>query len=300
MIVRRRDSRIAGARRRTAATVLVLLASAVAGVTACGAGRTAGPPGTTDTSAPATTVPVRSTTTVAPPASTAVWPPAGAPAHYATPQAAAQAFVSGYIGFVDPIIGPFRRGDSRSGGVDVRPTASGPATVVLVRQLSADGSLVGPGRDNREHPARQARVVRRSLLAGHLPRVQHRVRRNRPTRDPPRRLDPALGSRLRHRGCEPRTAGVQRKPDLLPAGRERRGAVALHGVDGEWSRLGGGGAACPLRPIVDHPGRRPDRNRRLRVGDRMPERDDRVRSTTTAARCRAPNPATPIRPAPGP
>jgi hypothetical protein len=140
MIVRGKDSRIAGARRRTTATALVLLASAVAALTACGAGRTAGLPATTDTAAPATTVPVPSSTTVAPQASTAVWPPPGAPYHYATPQAAAQAFATGYVGFVDPIIGPFREGDARSGEVDVRPTASGPATVVLVRQLSADGS----------------------------------------------------------------------------------------------------------------------------------------------------------------
>ncbi len=139
MIVRGNDSRIAGARRR-ATTVLVLLALAVAGVTACGNGRTAGPTATTHTAAPATTVRMPSTTTGAPQASTAVWPPAGAPATYATPQAAAQAFAAGFVGFVDPIIGPYREGDSRSGEVDVRPTASGPATVVLLRQLTSDGS----------------------------------------------------------------------------------------------------------------------------------------------------------------
>lgn len=85
-----------------------------------------------------TTTTSSSTTTLVP--SIAVWPPAGSSTQYTSPEAAARAFATGYVGFVAPVVGPFRQGDSRSGEVDVRPSASGPVTIVLVRQLSSDGS----------------------------------------------------------------------------------------------------------------------------------------------------------------
>jgi hypothetical protein len=37
----------------------------------------------------------------------------------------------------DPIVGEYREGDSRSGEVSVRPTADGPETIVLVRQVGS-------------------------------------------------------------------------------------------------------------------------------------------------------------------
>lgn len=69
----------------------------------------------------------------------AVWPTEGT-AGYAEPVGAARAFATGYLGFSDPVIGPFQQGDSRSGEVEVRPIATGPATTVLLRQLSGEES----------------------------------------------------------------------------------------------------------------------------------------------------------------
>ncbi len=67
-----------------------------------------------------------------------IWPPTGSALAYPDPVEVARAFAIEYVGFVDPVIGMFQQGDSRSGEVEVRPTDSGPATTVLVRQ-------VGPG-----------------------------------------------------------------------------------------------------------------------------------------------------------
>ena len=77
---------------------------------------------------------------MAPAAETAVWPGQDSPVRYRDPFAVARAFATDYVGFVDPVVGPFRQGDSRSGEVDVRPSATGPATVVLVRQVLSDDS----------------------------------------------------------------------------------------------------------------------------------------------------------------
>jgi hypothetical protein len=92
--------------------------------------------GTTTTAEPTTT------TTEAPPTtapgddrSSAVWPFAGATT-YADPVEAARSFATDYLGMTEPVVGEFRQGDSRSGEVEVRPVADGPATTVLVRQLS--------------------------------------------------------------------------------------------------------------------------------------------------------------------
>jgi len=64
----------------------------------------------------------------------AAWPRANGAA-YATPTAVAQAFTTQFLAMRAPIVGPFQRGDSRSGEVRVTPYVGGPETTVLVRQL---------------------------------------------------------------------------------------------------------------------------------------------------------------------
>jgi hypothetical protein len=87
---------------------------------------------TTTRPLPATTIPGAATT--------AVWPPASSTVVYHDPVSAAKGFAVDYVGFTDPVVGEFRAGDSRSGEVPVRPSATGPETIVLVRQLGADGT----------------------------------------------------------------------------------------------------------------------------------------------------------------
>src|SRR5689334_12156148 len=87
------------------------------------------------TSAPATSAPATSAPATLPvDTSTAVWPPAGG-ARYTEPVAAAKGFATDLLGFVDPVVGVYQAGDSRSGEVEVRPVATGPVTTVVVRQL---------------------------------------------------------------------------------------------------------------------------------------------------------------------
>ncbi len=75
---------------------------------------------------------------------TAVWPEVDSAVRYSDPAAAAKGFAVSYLGFVDPVIGTFRQGDSRSGEVPVSPKtesgAAGPETTVLVRKLAPDDS----------------------------------------------------------------------------------------------------------------------------------------------------------------
>jgi len=98
---------------------------------------------------------VAPTAPVAPPLaidrSTAVWPVAGT-AGLTDPVKAARAFAVDYLGFADPVVGAFAQGDSRSGEVEVRALASGPATTVLLRQLSGEStwSVLGAGTANIE------------------------------------------------------------------------------------------------------------------------------------------------------
>jgi hypothetical protein len=101
-------------------------------------------PATTATSAPSTTQATEPSTTTAPPAapvdtSTAVFPDASG-ARFYDPEDAARAFAVDFVGFTDPLVGEFMQGDARSGEVEVRPMADGPATTVFVRQLGTDGS----------------------------------------------------------------------------------------------------------------------------------------------------------------
>lgn len=69
----------------------------------------------------------------------AVWPPAAGSLRYPTPEAAVTGFATGLAGFVDPVLGPYRAGDARSGEIEVRPAADGPASTVFVRRLG-DGT----------------------------------------------------------------------------------------------------------------------------------------------------------------
>lgn len=66
------------------------------------------------------------------------------------PVAAARAFAVDLVGFTDPVVGPYRTGDNRSGEVAVRAKSTGPATTVMVRRLGADGSwwVIGAATDN--------------------------------------------------------------------------------------------------------------------------------------------------------
>lgn len=137
-------------RRRWARWWMALVA---AGVLAAGCGSdgdggaastTSAKPATTAT-APTTTAP---TTTPAVDTTTAVFPSGANPPVFEDPVAAAKAFAVDFVGFVDPVVGEFRQGDSRSGEVEVRPTTDGPVTTVLVRLLGDTWWVLGSGTAN--------------------------------------------------------------------------------------------------------------------------------------------------------
>jgi hypothetical protein len=93
------------------------------------------------TAVPDTAAP--SATTTPPPGaavdrSTVIWPFAGSTVGYTDAVDAVRAFASSYLRFREPVVGAFQQGDTRSGEVEIRPTATGPVTTVLVRQLTAD------------------------------------------------------------------------------------------------------------------------------------------------------------------
>ena len=56
-------------------------------------------------------------------------------------------FATDYLHMVHPVIGQLQRGDARSGEVPVQPSATGPVTTVLVRELGSDNSwwVLGAG-----------------------------------------------------------------------------------------------------------------------------------------------------------
>ena len=99
--------------------------------------------GSDDDKATTTTTEV-TTVTTAPPATeqpdTAVWPFASGTTRFDDPVAAASSFAVDYLGFLDPVIGEFQGGDSRSGEVAIRPTSDGPVTTVFVRMVTSDDS----------------------------------------------------------------------------------------------------------------------------------------------------------------
>lgn len=93
---------------------------------------------TTDSGATGHSTASESTTTSRPvevDTSTVVWPWETTTTRYDDPTAAVRSFATEFVGFTNPVVGPFRQGDGRSGEVDVRPRSDGPITTVLVRQL---------------------------------------------------------------------------------------------------------------------------------------------------------------------
>jgi hypothetical protein len=79
-------------------------------------------------------------------------------------------FATDYLGFVDPIAGEFMAGDNRSGEVEIRSVETGPATVVFVRQLTADDSwwILGAVSENItiDEPEALAQVTSPLTVAG--------------------------------------------------------------------------------------------------------------------------------------
>ncbi len=90
-------------------------------------------PATSSTSPPSTAVPVVDT-------DTAIWPFVTRSDRYDDPVKAARSFATEFLGFVDPIVGVFMQGDTRSGEVEVKASSPGPTTTVAVRQLGPDNT----------------------------------------------------------------------------------------------------------------------------------------------------------------
>lgn len=135
-------------RIRTMAALLV----AVAGLgLACGDGDATGDSddGSTDTTAESTASPSTTGPVEEPAEGIAIWPPAGEDTSYDDPVRAAADFATELVGFSDPIVGELRRGDARSGEVEVRSRPDGPVTTVFVRQLAEqDWSVIGAATAN--------------------------------------------------------------------------------------------------------------------------------------------------------
>jgi hypothetical protein len=70
----------------------------------------------------------------------AIWPFAATVNRFDSPVLAAQAFTTAYLGIANPIMGVYRRGDGRSGEIEVRATPRGAATTILVRKLATTDS----------------------------------------------------------------------------------------------------------------------------------------------------------------
>jgi Immunoglobulin-like domain of bacterial spore germination len=98
---------------------------------------------TTTTTEPTTTTTAEQTTTSAPEFAVVdpaipVFPDPATSQRFDDPIAVATAFATGPVGFIDPVVGEFQQGDSRSGEVEVRPAPETAPTVMLVRQLEDD------------------------------------------------------------------------------------------------------------------------------------------------------------------
>ncbi len=97
------------------------------------------PASTTAPATTASTATTTSTTTVDPEQyRSAVWPWFDSTMRYNDPVEAARGFAEDFIGFEEPLVGPFLQGDSRSGEVEISSTATGPTTVIFVRMLGPD------------------------------------------------------------------------------------------------------------------------------------------------------------------
>ncbi len=142
----------------------VLVVGVVALVlSACGSTSTS--PSTTTSGATTST----SEATAVQPA-TAIWPFVRSSDRYSDPVAAARSFAISYLGFVDPVVGPFQQGDQRSGEVTVRSSLSGPITTVLVRQVTSDHSwwIIGASTPNLQiqSPSALAAVTSPVVVSG--------------------------------------------------------------------------------------------------------------------------------------
>lgn len=82
--------------------------------------------------APQTTVPLTSQP------DSAIWPRFDSGVIYSDPVAAARAFATDYLGFVNPVVGDFEEGDATSGQVEITPDEGGDPTRVSLRRLGAD------------------------------------------------------------------------------------------------------------------------------------------------------------------
>lgn len=99
---------------------------------------------TTTTSRVTTTsrAPTSTTSTTAPrtvsdaEAATIVWPDPGGDVVADDPTTVVRTFAEELAGFRSPVIGEYLGGDQRSGEIEVRPSADGPATTVAVRRMS--------------------------------------------------------------------------------------------------------------------------------------------------------------------
>ncbi|CAB4870296.1 unannotated protein [freshwater metagenome] len=89
---------------------------------------------------PTTSAAVTTTTSEVTQPASAMWPFARTPLRFSDPVTAASSFAVAYLGFSAPVVGAFQQGDSRSGEVPVRSSATGAITTVLVRQLTDDDS----------------------------------------------------------------------------------------------------------------------------------------------------------------
>ncbi|WP_332664731.1 Gmad2 immunoglobulin-like domain-containing protein [Aeromicrobium sp.] len=148
------------------AVVAMLLVSAAA----CDEGGDDSPrptePTATSEPAPTTTAPGAITQQEA---ATVVWPDPAGELRYNDPMTAVAGYAEELIGFDAPAYGEFMPGDSRSGEVELRATARGAVTTVLVRQMG-DGNwyVLGSSTPNieLETPAAGASIDDPLSLAG--------------------------------------------------------------------------------------------------------------------------------------
>jgi hypothetical protein len=121
-----------------AAVAVALIAVVVATVAVTGDDDGPTTTASTTTSAPTSSGPTSTNPVPPDEIALAVWPDAGGDERYDDPVAVAVAFATDFVGFTGAVGGEFRQGDARSGEVDVRPSADGPVTTVLVRQVTGD------------------------------------------------------------------------------------------------------------------------------------------------------------------
>jgi hypothetical protein len=129
-----------------------VLAAALVAAVACGSDDATDSSATTTTSTAATSSTTVETTTTTVVEDTAVWPSVPDTPRPADPVEAARRFATEFLGFVDPVVGTFQAGDSRSGEVAIRPRATGPVTTILLRQLSGQTtwSVLGAATEDIE------------------------------------------------------------------------------------------------------------------------------------------------------